>query len=145
MLKMPQRDAGAAYVRKSVAARRAGVNRACVCGETRPEAFETKSKPIMCAACNRIKGGQTNMDNHHIAGKANSPITMGIPVNDHRAELTVAQQDWPVETLENPDGSPLIAGAASIRGFVDTHIYLIKTLLLWVADMLEVLDTFLVG
>jgi hypothetical protein len=83
------------------------------------------------------------MDNHHITGKANGPITIGIPVNDHRAELTVAQQDWPAETLENPDGSPLRAGAASIRGFVDTHIYLIKTLLLWIADMLEMLDTFL--
>src|SRR6059036_3040653 len=114
-MKLPQRDAGAAYVRKSVAIRRVGVNRICECGETRPEAFETKNKPIMCAACNRKKGRKTIMDDHHIAGKANSPITIGIPVNDHRAELTVAQQDWPRETLENPDGSPLRAGAASIR------------------------------
>jgi hypothetical protein len=85
------------------------------------------------------------MDQHHIAGKANSAITIGVPVNDHRAELTVAQQDSPRRTLENPDGSPLLSGAAHIRGFIDTHIYLIKTFLLWVAEMLEMLDPFLTG
>jgi hypothetical protein len=145
MMKLPKRDRGAAHVRKQMAIRRAGVNRVCVCGETRPEAFETRKRPIICAACTRKKKGMTTMDDHHIAGQANSPITIGLPVNDHRAELTVSQQDWPKHTLENPDGSPLLSGAAHIRGFIDTHIYLIKAFLIWVAEMLEVLDPLLIS
>jgi hypothetical protein len=37
----------------------------------------------------------------------------------------------------------LLAGAASVRGLIDTILYLIKQGLLWVADMLEKADTFL--
>jgi hypothetical protein len=69
---------------------------------------------------------------------------MPVPVNDHRAYLSAAQYNWPKETRENPDGSPLLAGAACIRGSVDTIVYLIQNLLLWVAEMLEMLDAFLV-
>jgi len=64
-------------------------------------------------------------------------------VNDHRAWLSVAQADWRREVLENPDRSPLLAGAACIRGFSDTIVYLVEELLLWIADMLEKLDAFL--
>jgi hypothetical protein len=46
-------------------------------------------------------------------------------------------------TLSNPEGSPLLAGVACLRGFVDTLLYLIEKGLLWVADMLEKLDEFL--
>jgi hypothetical protein len=53
------------------------------------------------------------MDAHHVAGKANSPITVPVPVNDHRACLSVAQADWPKSTLMNAHGSPLLAAAAS--------------------------------
>lgn len=141
MMNLPKRDPAAAHVRKQMAIRRAGVNRVCNCGETRPEAFEPNKQ---CAACNRKMKGMTTKDDHHIAGKVNSSITIRVPVNDHRAELTVAQQDWNKKTLENPDGSPLLSGAAHIRGFIDTHIYLIKTFLLWVAEMLEMLDPFLI-
>ena len=141
--KTPQRDPAAAHGRKVRAARRVGLNSQCACGEKRPEALIAGSNPIMCAACKRIKEGETALDNHHIAGKANSPITIPVPVNDHRAELSEAQLDWPKETRENPDGSPLLAGAARIRGFVDTIIHLIKNLLLWGAEMLETLDRFL--
>jgi len=83
------------------------------------------------------------LDRHHPAGKANNPATVAIPVNGHRADLSVAQYDWPKETWENPLGSPLLAGAASIRGFCDTITYLIDELLLWIARMLEALDEYL--
>ena len=141
--KIPQRDPAAAHGRKVRAARRVGLNSRCACGEKRPEALIAGSNPTICAACKRIKEEKTALDNHHIPGKANGPTTIPIPVNDHRAELSVAQFDWPKETRENPDGSPLLAGAASIRGFVDTVIYLIKNLLLWGPKMLETLDQFL--
>jgi hypothetical protein len=85
------------------------------------------------------------MDDHHVFGKANDlTTTIPLPVNDHRAELSAAQKDWPDRTLQNPDGSPLLAGAARVRGFVDTIVYLIERGLLWIAEMLEALDEFLV-
>jgi hypothetical protein len=53
-------------------------------------------------------------------------------------------QDWPKETLENPDKSPLLAAAGCIRGFCDTLVYLIEELLLWIADLLERLHCILI-
>lgn len=77
------------------------------------------------------------MDNHHVAGRANSPITIRVPVNDHRAELNVAQQDWPKETLENPDANPLLTTAAEIRGYLDSQHYLAERLLRQAVERLE--------
>ncbi|HEY7405867.1 MAG TPA: hypothetical protein VIB39_20245 [Candidatus Angelobacter sp.] len=83
------------------------------------------------------------MDNHHVFGKSNDPnTTIPVPVNDHRAELSLVQQDWPKATLRNKDSSPLLAAAGRIRGFVDTMNYLQKGLL-WAAEILEALDAFL--
>ena len=82
-------------------------------------------------------------DDHHPAGRANSPITIPVPVNDHRAELSPAQYDWPKSTLENPTGSPLLARAACIRGFVDTNFYLVEKLLLPHAEFCELMEGFL--
>ena len=83
------------------------------------------------------------MDDHHFAKSANNPLTVPVPTNDHRAELTVAQDDWPRETRDNPDGSPLLAAAGCIRGFVDWVVYLLQKGVLWVAEMLETLNKFL--
>ena len=85
------------------------------------------------------------MDYHHISGKANSPLTIPVPVNDHRAKLSVDQYDWPNQTLENPSRSPLLARAACNRGFADTSVYLIEELLIPGAEMLEILDEYLVN
>jgi len=82
-------------------------------------------------------------DNHHVAGKANDSTTVPIPANDHLARLSPDQMDWPKKTLENPDYSPLLRAAACIRGFVDTVVYLIEKLVLWIAEMLEKLDAYL--
>src|SRR5271155_2369537 len=102
--RFPQRDPGAAHQRKAAAARRFPPNSQCACGEMRPEAFVPKSNPVICAACDRTMRGMTTLDNHHVAGQSNSRVTIPVPVNDHRAELSVAQYDWPKRTLENPDG-----------------------------------------
>jgi hypothetical protein len=83
------------------------------------------------------------MDRHHLAGKANSSVTDDVPVNDHRAVLSVAQLDWPPGTLENPAGCPLLAAAACIRGFIDWLKYKTDTLLRWIAEMLEALSAFM--
>ena len=86
------------------------------------------------------------MDKHHLFAEANDPeTTLPVPVNDHRAELNEAQNDWPKQTRENPVGSPLLAAAGTIRGFIDQILYLIDKGLNWVADMLEKLDDWLKG
>ena len=84
------------------------------------------------------------MENHHIAGEANSTLTISVPANDHRARLSEDQRDWPRQTLENREGSPLLRAAACIRGFLDTLVYQAEEFLLWVAEMLEMLHDYLV-
>ena len=83
------------------------------------------------------------MDNHHVPGKANTSETVPTPVNDHRAELNVAQQDWPKETLRNREGCPVLKGAACVRGVIDYFHYLIDKFLAWIPEMLEMLSAFL--
>jgi hypothetical protein len=145
---MPRRthqgDPIAAQARRAGAQRRVGIDAKCECGEDRPEALIRKESDIACAACTRKRKGKTAVDNHHVAGKANSPVAIPIPVNDHRARLSVDQYDWPKKTLENVDRSPLLAAAACIRGFINTVIYLADKVLSWIAEMLELLDEHLI-
>src|SRR5579884_1930665 len=140
-MKEPRKhDSGAAYVRQAIAQRRIGIDARCSCGESRPKALNRRGRTVVCAECERKPRGHTIMDKHHIAGKNNSAVAIDVPANDHRAELSTAQLDWPKETVENPDGSPLRSAAAHIRGFVDMALYLIEKCLFWVAEMLERLD-----
>jgi hypothetical protein len=141
---IPPRDPVGAYTRKTIAQLRVGEAAKCPCGETRPEALIRKGDSVMCAECVRKMKGHTTMDGHHYAGEANNPLTVPVPTNDHRADLSVSQMDWPKETLENPSGSPLLAAAGGIRGFIDWVIYLIRKGVLWVAEMLESLNKYLV-
>jgi hypothetical protein len=143
MRKPPPNDPIRANERRNAAARRVGTNARCACGEARPEALIAGSNPMICAECQRNQRGQATQDDHHFAGKSNSSVTIPIPVNDHRADLSVAQMDWSKRTRENPDRSPLLAAAACIRGFIDTVVYLIEKGLSWIAEMLEKADEFL--
>jgi len=123
-----------------MATRRIGKGRKCTnCGESR--ALIRASDPLVCAECDRGLRGKSKRDNHHIAGCKNNPITVSIPTNDHRAELSAAQHSWPRKTLENPDRSPLLSAAAHIRGFCDFLFYFVEKFLPWIAEMLELLDT----
>lgn len=140
---IPPQNPRAAHRRKTIATRRVGVGNRCACGEDRPEALIAGSNSLTCAACDRRNKNKTTRDDHHIAGQANNAMTIAIPVNDHRAELSTAQYGWPPKTLQNPEGSPLLSAAAHIRGYADVMLYLIKEFLLWIARMLELLDTIL--
>jgi hypothetical protein len=126
-----------------MAARRVGLDNACPCGESRPEALIPGSNPMICAGCDRKRRGRKTSDHHHLFAISNSPVSVSIPVNDHRASLSVSQHNWPRETLENRDGSPLLSSAAKIRGFIDFVVYLMQEHLLPIATMLELLDTIL--
>ena len=65
-----------------------------------------EARPTICAECDRKRKGHPTEDNHRPAGSANSPVTMPIAVNDHRAILSVAQYDRPKDTVENPNADP---------------------------------------
>lgn len=139
---MSERDPIRAYQRKAVAARRVGKDARCACGEARPEALISGSRPIVCAECQRRSKGQSTTDDHHIAGKANGHLTVSVSVNDHRAVLSTAQYDWPKVTLENPDELQLLKVAAGIRGFINTQEYLINKVLRPLPELLEKLAEF---
>jgi len=139
--KVTPRNPRAAYRRQALAERRCGIGAKCKCGESRPLALIPGSVPTICAGCDRRKRGRRKSDDHHIVGKANGPLTMRMPVNDHRGFLSREQSEWPRKTLENPDGNPLLTKAAFIRGYIDTSAYLHQQLLLPAAEILEFLET----
>lgn len=143
MRKKKSRDPIASFERETRAARRVGQGRKCKCGEDRPLALIPGSDPVICAECGRVKDGKTPFDQHHVAGEANDPTTTPIPANDHRAVLSPEQYEWPDETWKNPSGSPLLAGAACMRGYGETDSYLVAALLIPKAEMLEALDKYL--
>src|SRR5271166_4707927 len=137
----PPRKLRSAYRRQAVAERRCGLGAKCQCGESRPLALIPRSDPTICAGCDRRQRGRRKTDDHHIFGEANGPLTIRVPVNDHRGFLSQAQSEWPRKTLENPDTNALLVNAASIRGYIDTAAYLQQRLLLPAAEMLERLET----
>ena len=144
MKRKPSRDPIAAFERESRATRRVGKGARCSkCGEDRPLALIPKSEPRICANCRRIELGQSTLDNHHPAGEANDPTTTPLPSNDHRADLSPKQYEWPLESWLNPSGSPVLAGAACMRGYSETDDYLVASLIIPKAEMLEALDAFL--
>lgn len=143
MKKKLPRDPIAAFERETRAERRVGEDSRCKCGEQRPLALIRGSKPTICAACQREQLGKSSLDNHHPAGAANDPTTVPVPTNDHRAILSLQQYEWSELVWKNPSGSPVIRGAASIRGYTETGDYLVASLLVPNAEMLEVLDAFL--
>ena len=130
------------YARNQTAKRRVGANAKCACGEMRPEAL---IKKIICAECDREAQGKSTEDDHHVAGQNNSPITVNVPANDHRAELSTAQYEWPRRTVENPERSPLVSAAGCLRGFIDFIRYLLKKLIGWIPEFLEALDECLIN
>jgi hypothetical protein len=106
--------------RRSVAKRRIGAGKKCACGESRPQALIVGSDPPICIECKRLAHGHTIYDKHHPARKANDDRTVLVLANDHQAELTEAQHEWPKTTRENRNRDPLLADAARICGHVDT-------------------------
>ena len=144
MKKKPPRDPIGSFEREARATRRVGEgNRCSQCGENRPLALIPGRNPKICANRQREELGKSPLDDHHPAGEANDPTTTPIPVNDHRADLSPLQYEWPEATWRNPLGSPILAGAACMRGYCETDSYLVFSLLILKAEMLEALDAFL--
>ena len=121
------------------------------CGESEPaglrevvlEHLSTGPTAVtLCASCHVQLQGKPLTEHHHPAGRANDPFTVPIPATDH-AVLTDWQYDWPQATWRNPDGSPLLRAAASLRGWLDVLRLLIERTVGWIPTFLEQLDTVL--
>lgn len=134
-----------AAARRARAQRRVGETAVCACGEKRPEALIAGRKQTICHECDARRCSKASFEAHHVAGRANSPVTLSVPINDHRAELSVDQYEWPSRTLQNPDASPHLANAARVRGFMDMVGYLMRELLGPIPGDLEAYDAELRG
>ena len=55
------------------------------------------------------------------------------------------QKDWPESTLRNPDGSPLLRAAATLRGWLDVLYLIIDLAIGWIPPFLEWVDGKLVN
>lgn len=130
-----------AAARRAKGQRRVGQSACCTqCGEKRPEALIPRTRPRLCEECHRRRRGMKTTDHHHVAGKSNSPITIEVPANMHRAVLSPAQYEWPPATLENKDGSPVLSAAAALRCSCDLITELIVRFITLCAAFLETLD-----
>jgi hypothetical protein len=110
------------------------------CAETDPFALSGVHPDIVCDECRAIEQGRSPIEGHHVSGRANDPDeVIDLPGNDHRA-LSAAQLRWPIETLRNPDGSPLVRAAAAIRGWVEVLALILDRSVGWIPGFLEWLD-----
>lgn len=112
---MREHDPIGAWLRDTRAARRVG-RKACACGEARPFALISGRSSPICFRCERLAHGREPYEFNHVFGKRNSPLTIRYPVNDHRAIFNVKQLDWTPESLENPNGDPLLESSARFHG-----------------------------
>lgn len=142
---MPRRsnDPIKAGARNAKTQRRVGLNIKCSqCGDARPNMLVRNSRPKLCRKCYALKSGKKATETNHIAGKANSPITVEVPICDHRI-LSEAQYEWPPKTLQNPDGSPLLSIAGSMRGAADFIGELVVAFIYHLAEFVEEIDAWL--
>jgi hypothetical protein len=142
--KLSSISVSSAYRQNAIRRRRLGKSDSCfLCGENRPAALIPGSKPRICGRCQRKIQGKTEFDLHHVAGKNNHALTVPIPINDHRARLSIEQLQWPARMLRNRNKSPLLAAAACVQGFINFYDFCVDELLRWIPPTLESLDSYL--
>jgi hypothetical protein len=119
-----------------------GPDAVCACGEKDLRCLLETDEGVQCYACRSLHAGRSGTERHHVAGRHNLAETVPIPNNEHRI-LSDMQQDWPMGTLRNQDGSPLLQVAAAIRGWIDILELILERTIGWIPCFLEVLDAWL--
>lgn len=109
------------------------------CPETDPVVLTGAAPNIVCYQCQAVQAGKPPTEEHHLGGQHNHPFIVPIPANDHR-RLNDMQNDWPRDTLTNPDGSPLIGIVGLLRGAIDVLLLIIKGILVRLPATLEDLN-----
>jgi hypothetical protein len=111
------------------------------CRERCPFAFTGVDPDIECYEHAALAAGRHWLEEHHLAGRRNDPRTVLLPGNEHRI-LSELQYLWPLETLRNPDGSPLLWAAALVRGWSNV-LFVVIVVIAGVPVFLEQLDEWL--
>jgi len=130
--------------RREVAYQRLGTRtpQCASCAESDPLALTGEHPDIVCYECQARAMGRSPVERNHPAGQHNDPFTTPIPGNDHRV-FSDYQRDWPLDTLRNPDSSPLLKASAAVHGWLATLRLIIERTVGWVPDFLEALDAWL--
>jgi hypothetical protein len=110
------------------------------CTETDPFALTDTDPDIVCYEHQNNAAGRPVVEAQHVAGQHNSDVTVPMLGNDHRVADSYKQHDWPVATLRNPHGSPLLKAAATLRGWLDLLRVVIDRAMGWIPVFLEKLD-----
>lgn len=97
------------------------------CNEADPFVLTGTHPDIVCYQCQAVRDGKKPTEDHHLGGRHNYPFTVPIPANDHR-RLNDMQNDWPAQTLKNPEGSPLVSIAGLLRGWIDFLVLMVRKL-----------------
>jgi len=136
-------DSDARDVRREARLRQLGTRtpRCTECGERDPFAL-TLTPDGLCYECQALAAGKSWIEGQHPAGRPNHPATVPMPGNDHRV-VDDHKNDWPRQTLRNPEGSPLLRAAACLRGWLDTLRLIVERTVGWIPPFLEQLDRWL--
>lgn len=113
------------------------------CGERNPFALVGRHPDISCYEHYLLRTGKRPYEGHHVDGQNNSDVMSDIPGNDHRV-ISELQRLWPEDTLRNPEHSPLLVAAASIRGWLDVLLIIITRSVGWIPGFLEWLNRTLI-
>lgn len=115
------------------------------CAERDPFALTGLSPNLVCGECQAKDAGRSPVEGHHVKGRHNdADDVIDVPVNDHRSLSEAQQHQWPVDTLRNPQGSPVLRAAAALRGWLDVLRLILERTVGWIPAFLERLDATLV-
>lgn len=109
------------------------------CPESDPIVLVADSDPLTCYQCQELAAGKSGVEADHFGRRANSNHLYRLSANDHR-RISEMQQDWPLDTLRNPNKSPLLKGAAVLRAWLDYLRLIIDRSVGWMPSAIEALD-----
>jgi hypothetical protein len=140
----PEADADRLEARLRLLGTRTPSCRIAGCAEDDPFALTGVSPDLLCAEHAAEHADRSPVEQSHTAGRANAPDdTVELPANDHAVLTHAHQAGWPLETLRNTDGSPLLRAAAATRGWLDVLRLIIERTIGWIPGFLERLDDWL--
>lgn len=103
---------------------RLGENAKCeLCEERDIRALDIVEGKTLCRNCRLGEKEKWIIEKHHFSGRNNDEFVLEIPVNEH-AILSDYQQDWPEETMSNPNRSLLYEIAAWMRAVADVEAHI---------------------
>ena len=113
---------------------RLGAGASCdSCTEADLRGLQRSLEGTLCAECRLVQGGKPRYELHHPAGRHNDNFVIPMHANEH-AIMSDYQDDWPDETLRNPDGDLLHRHAALLRA---NHDFLMRRAELSQTDAIE--------